>query len=546
MNSRYFVNITTKNIVKNFLFIWVFVFPALGCLDNEVPVEEKPNEKPPVAEGHYRNPITVEREMEIIGEGGIADPSVFRWMGKYYLMTTQFYNYKFIGFKVWESTDLVNWQFTGAVPLQGFMWDVLWSPEMYYYRGVFYIYFSGPGGKMAAMRYEPPAGNVNPEPFSENANWEVFTHDYLKLSDHSIDGSILIEPTGDKYAFFSGLGGVKYRKINSMEDGNGSSVVQLIQCAVNNIDINPGEIGTVDWTEAPTAFKKDGVYYMTYTGNHFLRPDYQIHLATGTTLQNLTPISDNPWISRTWGEWTATGNCYPVLGPTLKDYYYTYHVKEGYRISPPDQQVLRKLMVDKVEFKTNNIETNAPTFDDEPIPDKADFEDDFSNGLANFDVVGNAVNWSPWENFAVSAEALGVTSLDNAILSKEKTGANFVAESYLRIKEYQSTGVSGVVFIQSDSISKINIAAGIGFVDGVSKVITYDVLNDWQFVDLPDEFSSVCWTDIRVEKKGSRIKLFVNNVDVMAFDVEDFGGGKVGYLCYDCNADVAWTAFSNY
>jgi len=533
------------NRVIIFVWIWMFVLSVARCSDNDTPDDDQPEEKPPVAEGHYRNPITVENELAIIGEGGTADPSVFRWMGKYYLMTTQFYNYKEVGFKVWESTDLVNWNYTRAVPMSGFAWDVLWSPEMYYYRGVFYIYFSGPGGKMAAMKYAPPVGDVNPEPFSADANWEVFTHDYLQLSDHSIDGSILIEPNGDKFAFFSGLYGVKYRKVNSMEDGNGGSVTQLRQCSVENIVINPGEVGTVGWTEAPTAFKKDGVYYLTYTGNHFLRPDYQIHLATGSSLQNLTPIADNPWISRVWGDWTATGNCYPVLGPNLKDYYYTYHVKEGYRISPADQQLLRKLMVDKVEFKSDYIETNAPTFDDEPIPDSGDFEDDFSSGLNNFDVVGD-VTWTPWGGFAVRAEALGVTTLDNAIFSKETTGADFVAESNVRIVEHQATGVSGVVFIQGDDISSINIAIGVGIVDGNSKIITFDVSNDWQFFDLPDEFNSADWTDVRVEKRGNSVKLFVNNVDVMTLDVDSFSNGKIGYMCYDCNADVAWTAFSNY
>lgn len=200
------------------ILISIFLYTSLSCSDQ---LEPDPIDNPinlPVTEGNYRNPITVERELNFIGEGGVADPSTFRWMGKYYLMTTQSYSYVTPGFKVWESKDLVNWKFKTAVQISGFSGDAFWSPEMYYYRGTFYIYFSGPSGDMALMKYEIPNGHINPEPFGSGANWEMATHDFLNSTDHAIDGSILIEPNGDKYAFFSGFHGVKYRKINSMEN----------------------------------------------------------------------------------------------------------------------------------------------------------------------------------------------------------------------------------------------------------------------------------------------------------------------------------------
>ena len=75
--------------------------------------------------------------------------------------------------------------------MNNFNWNVLWAPEMYYYRGDFYIYISGPGGKMAVLKYDVPENVTNPEPFGSNASWTAITHDYLQLPDHSIDGSIL-------------------------------------------------------------------------------------------------------------------------------------------------------------------------------------------------------------------------------------------------------------------------------------------------------------------------------------------------------------------
>ncbi|MEN8248788.1 MAG: family 43 glycosylhydrolase [Bacteroidota bacterium] len=456
----------------NILFT-ITLFISFSCKEKPEPNPIEDPEDLPVAEGHYRNPITVEREMNFIGEGGVADPATFRWMGKYYLMTTQFYSYKISGFKVWESEDLVDWKFKTAVQIPGFTWEAFWSPEMYYYRGTFYIYFSGPSGDMALMKYEVPDSQINPEPFGSGASWEMVTYDFLNVIDHAIDGSILIEPNGDKYALFSGFHGVKYRKINSMENGNGEDVIQLPMCSVENIEIQPGTVGTKGWTEAPTAFKKDGVYYLTYTGNHFLRPDYQIHLAIGSSLDALIPIPGNPWILRNWGDWTATGNCYPILGPNLKDYYYTYHVKEGYRISPENQQLLRKLMVDKVSFESDGITTSAPTFEDEPIPSGADYENDFSTGLNGFTVSGSA-QWTTVGDYALSVDAMGNATLDNAILSETATGKDFVAEAHFRLSQWQATGVSGIGLIQGNNTAEANLVVSAVTVDGVHQIAIYD------------------------------------------------------------------------
>ena len=153
--------------------ILIIAISFLSCSKDETEGGDKPvDPDKPVAAGHYRNPIFVDQEVEAIGGEGIADPSTFRWMGKYYLMTTQYYKNGpgYDGFKIWESTDLVDWKYKTAIDVKDFGWNVLWAPEMYYYRGAFYIYLSGPGGKMAVWKYEAPINQENPEPFGENSN----------------------------------------------------------------------------------------------------------------------------------------------------------------------------------------------------------------------------------------------------------------------------------------------------------------------------------------------------------------------------------------
>jgi hypothetical protein len=370
----------------------------------------------------------------------------------------------------------------------------------------------------------------------------VLTHYFLQLEDHSIDASILIEPNGDKYAFFSGEGGVKYRKINSMEDGTGGPVVQLTQCVVDNIIINPGEVGTVGWTEAPTAFKMDGKYYITYTGNHYLRSDYQIHLAIGDNLDNIVPYINNPWIINSFGEWTGTGNCYPVLGPNLKDYYYTYHVKKGARISV--DPVYRKLMVDKVVFKNDVIETLAPTFDNQLIPEKADYENDFSKGLEGFEQEGGA-NWQSFQD-----KMIKVTAPDgdgNRLYTLETTGSNFVAETYLNMVSYSQSAEPMLAFIHGgDNGQDINWMIGLTYQDNEEKMFFYNAKNNLkEYIAMPDNFSVKQWVDLRVEKRDTIIKVYVNNVEILRKNVDDFGSGKLGFSSENCTGLITWLAYSN-
>jgi len=523
--------------------ILIFVSGLTSCFkDKTTGGEDKPIEPDnPVAAGHYRNPLSVDQEVDAIGGEGIADPSTFRWMGKYYLMTTQYYKNGrgYEGFKIWESTDLVDWKYKTAINIENFKWDVLWAPEMYYYRGAFYIYISGPGGKMAVWKYEIPINQKNSEPFVENANWVALSHDFLQAPDHAIDGSILIEPNGDKYAFFSGMHGVKYRKINSMEDGTGGSIIQLRNCVVNNIpkDANVGDPG---WTESPTAFKMNGKYYLTYTGNHYLRPDYQVHLAVGNSISNLIPISNNPWISRTYGDWTGTGNSYPILGPNLKDYYYTYHVKNGSRVTPADK-ILRALMLDKVEFNDNGIETKAPTFEDEPIPEQATYYNNFSTGLTGFAQEGSA-SWSTDNEYSINVVA--PTNWTHRIYSDETTNDDFVAEATIRMIDYTAGTLPKVAFIQGNKGQNPNLLIGLDASEGVSKLVIYDNKNQWQNINLP-EFDVKDWTDIRVLKTGSELRIFVNNIEITKITIDNFKGAKVGYMAESCTAEVSWLAFSN-
>ena len=78
----------------------------------------------------YCNPINV------TGDRGreIADPSVYKFKDRYYLISTQIYPADGDGFRVWASEDLVNWSFHCSVPVTGKIKSMM-APELVYHEG---------------------------------------------------------------------------------------------------------------------------------------------------------------------------------------------------------------------------------------------------------------------------------------------------------------------------------------------------------------------------------------------------------------------------
>ena len=91
--------------------------------------------------GAYHNPVI---------PGNAADPSVIRALdGYYYLFAT---SSRFSGsatlhiFPIWRSTDLVNWTYQGDAFAQAPDWvqsaDALWAPDVHYFDGAYYLYYT--------------------------------------------------------------------------------------------------------------------------------------------------------------------------------------------------------------------------------------------------------------------------------------------------------------------------------------------------------------------------------------------------------------------
>ena len=89
-----------------------------------------------LAQDTYKNPIALTYDSY-----GIGDPSVFKWMGKFYLLASSGAGLE-RGLQMWQSEDLVNWTHIGVIipDADNGGNGAYWAPEMIYYEGTFYLY----------------------------------------------------------------------------------------------------------------------------------------------------------------------------------------------------------------------------------------------------------------------------------------------------------------------------------------------------------------------------------------------------------------------
>ena len=86
---------------------------------------------------NYQNPIPVRNDKGINMDA--ADPFALRHNGRYYLYTTGAEE-----IRVYESEDLVHWTFKGHCT-QGGVGRIAYAPEVFYWRGAFYMITSPSG-----------------------------------------------------------------------------------------------------------------------------------------------------------------------------------------------------------------------------------------------------------------------------------------------------------------------------------------------------------------------------------------------------------------
>src|SRR5918912_2369906 len=196
----------------------------------------------------YTNPVLA---------GDYPDPSVIR-VGNDYWATATTSQWAPL-FPILHSRDLVNWQVVGAAMQKRPAWSDgnYWAPEISYYRGRYYIYYTGhkKGGSLcvAVMTATKPRG-----PYTD--------HGPLVCQDAgSIDAMAVTDENGARYLVWKEDGNSRNQPTpiwaQRLSHG-GTRLVGERQELIRN---------TAAWesnlVEGPFILRRNGYFYLFYSGN---------------------------------------------------------------------------------------------------------------------------------------------------------------------------------------------------------------------------------------------------------------------------------------
>ncbi len=456
-----------------------------------------------VSAGAYKNPLPIDNG--IMG-AGIADPGVLRWMGKYYLYATKVKEDP--GLRCWESADLVNWKYMGLCTDNDpvFADGHGWSPGPFYYNGKFYLYICGIDQKHKVFESDKPTG-----PFV------CVNKDLINVN--SLDAVPLLDDDGQLYLFYAGWDGVgiQYRKTPSPVKGDGDN------CTLPVCQFSAENNGNF-WTEGPDLWKRNGIYYLTYCGNDWLRDTYQVRVAKGKSIADLKPQKSDTLVKQISGEWVATGCNWSIRGPNLKSLWQVYHCRKS-------GGTARRLCLDKLYFDSvGDLRCDGPTWSAQPNPEPPDYCESF----IRTDIGPN------WEIISGDWNVRGEDRLvgkSGQLCSKCSLKSNFVAEFNVKLINNNGPGRYGVAF--DGERGKVTL-----LLDPVSKTIALSGKAD-SIASLPKNFDFGVWHTVIVQQYDGRWQVRFDEMTKIDTRL-DIGTSRFGLVAKDCEAAFGWCGFSNY
>ncbi|MBR2381215.1 MAG: family 43 glycosylhydrolase [Clostridia bacterium] len=494
--------------IKSFisaLLAFVMIFSLVSCDFSqgtqgnvEDPVEyDDPNAAFSTYDNKSYNEYLLGEDVKIANqwEGyGIGDPFIMRYNGMYYLYCSTLDSET--GVRGYKSADLMNWvPMTGAGLREGYVSQdnvtkAAYAPEVYYFNGTFYMYTSPAGAGHYILTSDSPEG-----PFVKATN----------NFGMSIDGSILIDDDETIYFTYASQGGIRIAKMSDMLTVDATSTPQL-----NNTSIG-------GWTEGSYILKRDGVYYLTFTGTHVASDGYRIAYATASALVNangalnrnaFTRAENNPLALNTEGALKGIGHSSTVLGPDMDSYYLAYHMLNS--SGGPN----RSLGIDRLLF--NGTQMSVAT----------NLEGSIAPALPIFYANG------------IDAERFDVS--DGLVLSKSAHNANFSAEFNVTGAE-KSVYVFG--YVDGSNYNSVSV-------DLTAKTITLaSVINGEEKVvatgTLVNDFKADKLHTVRIAARDGKVDVVFDNMTKIDNAELSVASGKIGYKGLVDSAEIGYTAFSN-
>ena len=432
----------------------------------------------------YDNKITVNGK-------DAPDPFIMRYNGYYYLYATNGSRY-LLGYK---SEDLYNWEPVDNGELNpGYVYDYSYdfngptastpyAPEVIYFNGKFYMITSPAGQGHYILESDSPEG-----PF-------IATTTNIGLS---IDGHHFIDGKDEKiYLFTAGSSGIRGYEVE--DDMHTIKIENGKVCQSTYLKCMVGA-----WTEGPYMLQRNGNYYLTYTGTHFLSASYRVNYGYGDKEKNIDNIASikeqDTLLLSTKDDFRGLGHSSTVLGPDMDSYYIVYHNLET---SNKRNLNFSRLSFNGSKMVADNVKTkNNPGFN---LPEFSSFDD------AGYEKVNDKM-------------LSDLSSSDTFTVEFNVTGEGKMIFSYIDDKNY-----SYIEFINNTiTINKIKNGA----------------LKQIHSIQLIREYNTEVNHTFRLQYHKGKMSLFFDTME-KAYDIDSyFTGGKIGYFC-DSFAEIGYTAFSN-
>lgn len=352
--------------MKKFL-LSIFLISSFITSEAQRPKEYTPS---PVQGSAWNTPGNINP----IIPGYFADPTIRKFGDTYYIYaTTDGTGNGYGPAQVWMSKDFVNWKnFVMNWPTT----EVVWAPDV----------VQQPNGKYRYYYCEPCNVNIG-ESNTPIGPWKniLGKEDAVMVPDRYIHNVITLDPMlfkdddGSQYLYFTTWGIYKGFGcgVAKLKDGEYdiSALSSKYRDARHWNENNPFPIAAdefftekklllndelKDIFEAPFVFKRNGIYYFTYSSGSCHTDTYRVQYATS----KVSPMG--PWEYK--GELLTTNEDGTVHGPghhsVLEqdgNYYIVYH---RHNIQKSVHGFNRQLCIDKVEFAPNgDILPITPTHD---------------------------------------------------------------------------------------------------------------------------------------------------------------------------------------
>lgn len=262
----------------------------------------------------------------------IADPYVLFYEDKYYA-----YGTRTNGFEVYISDDLEHWRRGDRLALSpqdswGTKW--YWAPEVYYIESEkkFYMFYTV-DEHICVATSDSPEG-----PFVQDEKKPV-------REEKGIDASLFVDDDGKAYLYFVRFtGGNVIWGVEMNSDLKSVKEETLRECIKADAS---WELQQAKVAEGPSLLKRNGVYYLIYSANHFRSQDYAVGYATATSpLGPWKKYDGNPILCRdkdVAARLVGTGHGAPFL---CRDgsYKYIYHAHSSVNRIEPRTSYLNDLI----------------------------------------------------------------------------------------------------------------------------------------------------------------------------------------------------------